>query len=99
MDVDVLLKSDTLPAINESILKQLFNDVNERIIKVDELLRAVENRRTAAWYDLSESYFVCLHNIAKMQAFYLSNIEGFRIADPKEIWKFYITDGYQKGGA
>ena len=98
LEIDVLLKSDTFPAINESILKSFFSDVNEHVIKVDEILRAVENRRTAAWYELSASYFDCLHYIAKMQEFHLSYIEGFHIVEPKGLWKLYIAEGYQMDG-
>ena len=95
IDIDVLLKSDTFPAINESILKRFFAAISERIIRVDDILRAVENRRTAAWYGLSSSYFDCLHYIAKMQEFYLAHIEGFHIVEPKGVWKFYTGEGFQ----
>ena len=102
MGLDTLIKSDTLPAINESILKRFFTDiseqvanaeVSEQVIKADEIFRAVENRRTAAWYDLSADYFDCLLYIAKMREFYLSHIEGFHIVEPKGIWNFYKSEG------
>jgi len=55
-EIDVLSKSDTFPAINESILKRFFAKVGDNIIKVEDIIIAVENRRTAAWYALTEDY-------------------------------------------
>ena len=94
IDIDMLLKSDTLPYINESILKRSFLKIDEQVIKVDEILRMVENRRTAAWYDLTASYFDCLFYIAKMQEFYLKHVKGFHIVEPKNIWEYYTNTGY-----
>ena len=94
-DVGILLKSDTFPAINESILKRYFNEIGEQVIKVDDIFQAVENRRTAAWYDLTEDYLESLYYIAKMQEFYLAHIDGFHIVEPNKIWKLYTTDAYQ----
>jgi len=98
VDLDHLLKSDIFPAINESVLMRLYTEIVGRIIRVDEILRVVENRRVAAWYkfpESSENYFDCLRYIAQMQAFKLSHAKGFHIVEPKNIWKFYTADGYQ----
>jgi len=94
IELNILLKSDIFPAINENILKRLFTEISEQVIKVDDILETVENRRTAAWYNLSANYFDCLNYIAKMQEFYLFHIEGFHIVEPKGIWKFYTRDGF-----
>ena len=56
MEIRALLKSDTFPAIDESILKRFFAEIEERVIKVEAILEAVENRRTAAWYSLTECH-------------------------------------------
>ena len=95
METDSLLKCDTLPIINESILKHFYSEINEHVIKVDDILRAVENRRTAAWHNLSSNYFDCLFYTAKMQEFYLAHIEGFQLVEPKEIWKLYTNEGFK----
>jgi uncharacterized protein (TIGR02687 family) len=95
IDIEALLKSDTLPSINESMLKRVFSGVADKVLRVEDILRMVENRRTAAWYGLSESYFECLYYIAKMQEFYLAHIEGFHIVEPKGIWGQYTNDAYQ----
>jgi len=95
IEINTLLKSDTFPAINESILKRFFIEVGENIIKAEDIISAVENRRTAAWYSLTEDYLESLYYIAKMQEFYLAHIDGFHIVEPSEIWKLYTTDAYE----
>ena len=90
----MLLKSDLFPAINESILKRYFNEITENIIKVEDIIVAVENRRTVAWYNLTEDYLESLYYIAKMQEFYLSHIDGFHIVEPEKVWRLYTNDAY-----
>ncbi len=94
-EIDVLSKSDTFPAINESILKRFFAEVGENVIKAEDIIVAVENRRTAAWYALTEDYLESLYYIAKMQEFYLAHIEGFHIVEPSRIWKLYTNEAYK----
>jgi uncharacterized protein (TIGR02687 family) len=95
IEINTLLKSDTFPAINESILKRYFIEIGENVIKVEDIINAVENRRTAAWYSLTEDYLESLYHIAKMQEFYLAHIDGFHIVEPSKIWKLYTTDAYE----
>jgi uncharacterized protein (TIGR02687 family) len=94
-EISVLLKSDTFPAINESILKRFYAEICERVIKVEDILSAVENRRTSGWYSLSVDYLESLYFIAKMQEFYLAHIEGFHLVEPAKVWKQYTTDAYK----
>ncbi|NLB56522.1 MAG: BREX-1 system phosphatase PglZ type A [Lentisphaerae bacterium] len=93
-DINVLLKSDTFPAINECILKRCFTDIGENIIKVGDIISVVENRRTVAWYDRTGDYIESLYFIAKIQEFYLSNIDSFHLVKPAMIWNLYISDAY-----
>ncbi len=93
-EISVLLKSDTFPAINENILKRYFKEISENVIKASDIIDAVENRRTAAWYALTENYLESLYYIAKMQEFYLSHIDSFHIVEPVKVWKLYTTDAY-----
>jgi uncharacterized protein (TIGR02687 family) len=95
IEISILLKSDMFPAINESILKRFYAEIGERVIKVDSILEAVENRRTSGWYNLTVDYIESLYYIAKMQEFYLAHIEGFHLVEPAKIWKLYTTDAYQ----
>lgn len=95
IEMSILLKSDTFPAINESILKRFYAEIGERVIKVDSILEAVENRRTSGWYNLTVDYLESLYYIAKMQEFYLAHIDGFHLVEPAKIWKLYTTDAYE----
>lgn len=95
IEINTLLKSDTFPAINESILKRYLIAIGENVIKPDDIINTVENRRTAAWYSLTEDYLESLYYIAKMQEFYLEHIDGFHIVEPVKIWKLYTTDAYE----
>lgn len=95
IEISILLKSDTFPAINESILKRFYAEIGERVIKVDFILQAVENRRTSGWYNLTADYLESLYYIAKMQEFYLVHIDGFHLVEPAKIWKLYTTDAYE----
>lgn len=94
-EISILLKSDTFPAINESILKRYFSEIAENVIKVEDIIGVVENRRTAAWYALTEGYLESLYHIAKMQEFYLAHVDGFHIVEPVKVWKLYTTDAYE----
>ena len=95
IEISVLLKSDTLPAINESILKRFYAEIGDHVLKVDAIFATVENRRTSGWYNLTVDYYESLYYIAKLQEFYLSHIDGFHLVEPAKIWKLYTTDTYQ----
>jgi uncharacterized protein (TIGR02687 family) len=94
-DIKLLIKSDTFPAINESILKRFFIEIGENVIKAEDIITVVDNRRTAAWYALTKDYFESLYYIARMQEFYLTHIDGFHIVEPAKVWKLYTTDAYE----
>jgi len=95
IEIETLLKCDIFPAINESILKRFFLEISENVIKVDAIVKTVENRRTASWYNLTANYFESLYWIAKMQEFYLAHIEGFHIVEPTKVWNLYTSNAYQ----
>lgn len=94
-EIETLLTGDVFPAIHETILKRLFSEVGEQVIKVDLILRTVENRRTAGWGERYANYYDCLYNIAKMQEFYQSYAGGFHIVEPKNILKIYTDKAYE----
>jgi uncharacterized protein (TIGR02687 family) len=95
LDISILIKSDTFPAINEGILKRFYAEIGENIIKADTILDVVESRRTLGWYNLTADYLESLYYIAKMQGFYLAHIDGFHLVEPAKIWKLYTTDAYK----
>ncbi|MDK2991301.1 MAG: hypothetical protein PWP48_534 [Clostridiales bacterium] len=94
-EINILLKSDTFPAIDESILKRFFTEIGENVIRAEDIIVAVKNRRTATWYALTEDYMESLYYIARMREFYLAHIDGFHIVEPAKIWKLYTTDAYE----
>ena len=94
-EISLLLKSDIFPSIDESILKRFFADICNRVFKPEAIIEAVENRRTAAWYELTADYIESLYYIAKMQEFHLAHIGSFNIVEPEKIWKLYTTAAYE----
>lgn len=94
-EIETLLTGDIFPAIHESILKQFYDKISGQVVKTDLMLKTVENRRTAGWYELFSDYYECLYHVARMQNFYQEHAGGFHIVEPKEIWKLYTEEGYQ----
>lgn len=92
---ETLITGDVFPCINESILKQLFAEISDHVVKVDLIRKVCENRRTAGWYKRFSNYFDCLFFIGKMQTFYQEHGGGFHIVEPKKIWKLYTSDFYR----
>ena len=95
MEMETLAKADVFPLVNEVILSRFFAEINEQVIKVDFILEVGSVRRTASWFDLTENYFDCLYNIAKMKEFQLENIKGFHIVEPKKICNLYTDSAYK----
>lgn len=94
-DIETLLTADIFPSIHESILKRFFSEVADHVIKVELMLKAAENKRTAGWYERFADYYDCLYYMAKMQEFYQDNAAGFHIVEPKAIWKLYTETAYE----
>ena len=92
---ETLITGDVFPCINESILKQLFAEISDHVVKADLIMKVCENRRTAGWYGRFLDYFDCLFFIGKMQTFYQEHGGGFHIVEPKKIWKLYTSDLYR----
>ena len=94
-EIETLLTGDIFPCIHEVILKQFFTEISEQVVKVDIILKTVENRRTSGWSDRYINYYNCLYYVAKMQEFYRANAGGFHIVEPKTMWKFYTEKAYE----
>ena len=92
---ETLITGDVFPCINEIILKQLFAEISDHVVKIDLIRKVCENRRTAGWYKRFSDYFDCLFFIGKMQTFYQEHGGGFHIVEPKKIWKLYTSDLYR----
>ena len=89
LDVEELLNSECFPCINECILRKYMTEISENIIKSDDIIRAVEKRRTLKWYKRVRYYFDGLLQAAQMQQFYQANLGGFHIAEYDKLWKEY----------
>ena len=92
LDVEDLLSSECFPCINECILRKYMSEISDNVIKADDIVAAVEKRRTLKWYKRVRYYYDGLLQVANMQHFYQTNISGFHIADYKTLWKEYCND-------
>ncbi len=92
LDVQELLNSECFPCINECILRRYMSEISDNIIKADDIVTAVERRRTLKWYKRVQYYYDGLLQVAKMQQFYQENIGGFHIADYKKLWDEYTAN-------
>lgn len=95
LDVQELLNSECFPCINECILRRYMTEISENVIKADDMVAAVEKRRTLKWYKRVRYYYDGLLQVAQMQQFYQANIGGFHIAEYTKLWKEY-TGNYCK---
>ena len=95
LEIETLLTGDIVPCINESILKRLYAEISDNIVRDELILKVCENRRTAGWYDRFADHFDCLFFIGKMQSFYKEHGGGFHIVEPERIWTLYTTELYR----
>lgn len=95
LDVQDLLNIECFPCINECILRRYMSEISENVIKADDMVTAVEKRRTLKWYKRVRYYYDGLLQVAQMQQFYQANIGGFHIAEYTKLWKEY-TGNYCK---
>ena len=92
LEVSDMLSSEIFPCINEAILNKYLTEISENIVKIDEILTAVEKRRTLKWYKRVQYYYDGILQVAQMQKFYQEHITGFHIAQYKDMWKKYQDD-------
>ena len=89
IEVAELLSSECFPCINECILRRYMSEISDNIIKADDIVAAVEKRRTLKWYKRVRYYYDGLLQVAQMQQFYQTNIQGFHIAEHTKLWQEY----------
>ena len=89
-----LLAFDSLPCIDEVIIGRFMQEIAENVIKTEEILKAVESRRTSKWYDRYEHLYNGLYYIAKMQEFHYAHISGFHFGTYKKLWDSYTKELY-----
>lgn len=86
--------TEVFPCINECILTKLMTDICNETISTGRVLSLIEKRRTLAWYDETECYFVGITQVAHMWEFYRQHAHGFHTVEAKELWKEYIESYY-----
>lgn len=92
LEVGALMNSECFPCINECILRRYMTEISDNVIKADDIVAAVEKRRTLKWYKRIRYYYDALLQVARMQQFYQSHAAGFRIAEYEKLWKEYCAD-------
>lgn len=90
-----LVDTECFPCINECILTMLMTEISDHIINVDAIQKAVEKRRTLAWYADTACYYEGILQVANMQAFFLEHSAGFHTVEPHKVWKEYTSDYYK----
>lgn len=95
LETETLLTGDLFPAIHESILNRFFTEISEHVVKPKLIYQVIENRRISGWYARFSDYYECLFQIAEMQTFYEENADGFHLASPEAVWKFYTEKAYK----
>lgn len=99
LSVEQLLRGDVFPAIDESILAKCYDEISERVVRTELLTQVVENRRTSGWYSRFADYYGCLVAVGQIQTFYQENAGGFFFAQAKDVWNFYVEQGYRMDAA
>ena len=92
LEVKELLNSECFPCVNECILRRYMSEISENVIKADDIVAAVEKRRTLKWYKRVRYYYDGLLQVAQMQQFYQAHVGGFHIAEYAKLWKEYTAD-------
>ena len=89
LEVKELLNSECFPCVDECILRRYMTEISDQVIRSDEIVAAVERRRTLKWYPRVRYYYDGLFQAAQMQQFYQANAGGFPIAEHETLWKEY----------
>ncbi len=94
LDTEALLRSDGLPCVDEAVVGRYMKEIGEGTIKIEEILKACESRRTSKWYDRFAYLYDGLYYIAQMQKFHYDHISGFHFGTYAELWKEYVGGAY-----
>ena len=95
IDIADLLNGECFPCINECIIRRFMTEISENVIKVDDILRAINTRRTMKWYKRVRHYYEGLLQVANMQKFNHDYIGGFHIAEHSELFNTYCSEYYK----
>ena len=94
-DAAEIINCEIFPCIDECIIRRYLSEINDSIIKADEIIENIKTRRTLRWYEKLSSYYDGLLQVAEMQLFYQKWASNFHEVDPLKIWKLYSTRLYK----
>ena len=94
-DISNLVDTDVLPVIDEVILTKLMHSIIARNLDTDSIMSVVEKRRTSAWYEDYSYFYEGIYQVALMNKFYESHLNGFHHVTAKDMWDTYTSDYYQ----
>ncbi len=94
VDIEILIKADALPCIDESIIRHYMREISENVVKTTEIIDAVEKRRSSSWYERYSYFYDGLYYTAKIQEFCTQHDEGFHYGEYTDLWKFYCDALY-----
>ena len=101
LSLEQLVSIDILPCIDECIIRRFMTEISENIIKIDDILDAVEKRRTMKWFSRFSCYYEGILQIAEMKRFIQENVDGFHYAECQSMFndycnKLYLMDTYYR---
>ena len=100
-DISAISNCDIIPQFNEALLKKVFIEINNNIIKVNENIKLVNKRRTMKYYDEYKDYFEGIYYASKLQEMYIKYQNVFHMITSKEVWaqyedNLYLIDTYYR---
>ena len=93
-ELSSLMAGECFPCVDECILRRLMTEVVNGVMKPDDMIAAVEKRRTMKWYGRVCDYYEGLLQAAKMQQFRQAHADGFHFAEHQKLWKAYTSECY-----
>lgn len=94
-EIEYLIDTDVLPAIDEVILSKLMHYIISQNINTDTIMSTVEKRRTSAWYENYSYFYEGIYQVALMNRFYETRLNSFHHVNAKDMWDTYTSDYYQ----
>lgn len=94
-EIEYLIDTDVLPAIDEVILSKLMHYIISQNISTDTIMSIVEKRRTSAWYENYSYFYEGIYQVALMNRFYETHLNSFHHVNAKDMWDTYTSDYYQ----
>lgn len=95
MSIDNLKKIDMLPGIDKQIILYIIDSIENEIIKYDEYIEIIKDRRTTYFYRKYENIYEALINLINMYEFNYKNTYGIIKEDPKTMFERYKNEYFE----